>query len=194
VKNLERKISGAVHVLADDNLIKNCQPVFGTDSGLVWVMKKIKTVIIVVALMGMSSAACTPKLEKVEFDKACGREKVNENITVEGYISNDSISCSPDISGKRTCSFTLSENLNENEKGNIFFSLAEGRDGNQVETPESGGQKSTEDFSRENIKIRGGDGSIINIREKVAVSGKTNVLISATMAPVCQMDVININQ
>lgn len=154
----------------------------------------LKRILVPLVLIGALFAGCSKEAEKVDFNTACGGANESGIVTVEGYVKNDSTTCSPNMAGSRDCSLTLSEDLDENLKVPIFFSLAEGAKGNQVETQGTGGTKSSEKFSRENIRIRSDNGSIINIQEKVAVSGDASLLISSSMAPVCVMEATKIKQ
>ncbi|MEZ5427511.1 MAG: hypothetical protein R2747_14660 [Pyrinomonadaceae bacterium] len=148
--------------------------------------------LIFAVLIGIAAAACSPEFKKVPFEKACDRENQNQKITVEGYIGADSIVC--DSSDGGNCNFWLSEISGEKGAGSINFSLKQGTKGNQVERSESGGSNSGGTISGENIKIRSADGQIVNLREKVAVSGTTEVIISSGMMPLCRMDLVGIEQ
>lgn len=161
-------------------------------------MGEIRTLIFIITtslMMFLTNCTSYQTDEKVEFGKACDGENRNEDIKVEGYIINESVSCSDDFSGQRSCGLALSES-NDKEGSNINFSLQEGKTVNQIETSESDAQskKSSNSFTIENVKIRSNNGSIIDLKKKVAISGKTTIHISSTMMPVCEMKVDKIEQ
>ena len=156
-------------------------------------MNKTNTLIrIIVVSIGLSLAACSEKVEIAKIFDAC---KSGGIVIIQGYIIDDTTSCSPGTSGNRECSLILNEN-SEGIEQEIYFTLVEGRNANQVETSEVDAKKtkSSSSFAMEDIKIRGDNGSIINLQEKVLVIGKTELILSSSGVAVCSMVVKKIEQ
>lgn len=148
--------------------------------------------VVTFALVLSASISCGVfRSNVVSFSDACGG-KPNRNVVIEGYIANDSSTCSPASEGGRECSFTLSDN---ERRANVLFPLGLGGGNNQVQPREADGQvKSFSTFRMDELRISGSNGSVIDVEKKVRLSGKTTVLVSSTMAAVCRLDDVKISQ
>src|SRR6185436_9151030 len=94
----------------------------------------------------------------VEFSKACVPEKEKKIIAVSGYLRpGASVFCSKH-GGRMECGFTFAETAD----------VKQGSGANTVDKLKSG-------YRREEIKIRDSAGSVINLAEKVRLTGKMNV-------------------
>jgi|SRR6185436_279028 len=102
----------------------------------------------------------------VEFSKACVPEKEKKIIAVSGYLRpGASVFCSKH-GGRMECGFTFAETADA--KQGFSADIEQGSGANTVDKLKSG-------YRREEIKIRDSAGSVINLAEKVRLTGKMNV-------------------
>jgi hypothetical protein len=102
----------------------------------------------------------------VEFSKACAVENEKKIIVVSGFLSPGvSVFCS-NHGGRMECSYTFSET--PGAKQGFSAHLEQGGGANAVDKLKSG-------YRREDVKIRDSAGNVINLAEKVTLTGKMNV-------------------
>jgi hypothetical protein len=128
----------------------------------------------------------------VGFDVACSQDP-GRKVTVEGFVSSDTSTCSLDSSGVRECPFTIADT---NRTRDILFSLVEGNGSNQVNTPEADMKEkpSITTFKVTSFQIIGDRGTVVDMSKKVFLSGKTTLLVSSTGKAVCRLDEATITQ
>ena len=118
----------------------------------------------------------------VEFAQACTPENEKKYIEVSGFFDTaGGVYCS-NRSGRMECSFNFKENPTGDKKISAY--IEQGTSANTVEELKSG-------FKREDIKIRDNGGSVINIADKVRVTGEMNVTPDAK---VCFINVTKIEK
>lgn len=118
----------------------------------------------------------------VEFANACNPENEKKYVETSGFLdSGGGVYCS-NRSGRMECSFNLKENPNAEKKFSAY--IERGSSANTVEELKSG-------FKREDIKIRDNGGNIINLAEKVKVTGEMNVTLDGK---VCYLNVTKIEK
>jgi hypothetical protein len=102
----------------------------------------------------------------IEFANLCGVENEKKYVETSGFLdSGGGVYCS-NRSGRMECSFNFKESPTGEKKISAY--LERGSSANTVEELKSG-------FKREDIKIRDNGGSVINLAEKVKVTGEMNV-------------------
>ena len=102
----------------------------------------------------------------VEFANACTPENEKKYVETSGFLdSGGGVYCS-NRSGRMECSFNLKESPTGEKKFSAY--IEQGSSANTVEELKSG-------FKREDIKIRDNAGNVINLAEKVKVTGEMNV-------------------
>ena len=102
----------------------------------------------------------------VEFSKACVPENEKKIISVSGYLRpGASVFCSKH-GGRMECGFTFVETADA--KKGFSADIEQGSGANTVDKLKSG-------YRREDVKIRDSAGNVINLAEKVRLSGKMNV-------------------
>lgn len=102
----------------------------------------------------------------VEFANACSPENEKKYVETSGFLdSGGGVYCS-NRSGRMECSFNLKESPDGEKKISAY--IERGSSANTVEELKSG-------FKREDIKIHDNGGSVINLAEKVKLTGEMNV-------------------
>lgn len=102
----------------------------------------------------------------VEFSKACALENEKKIIAVSGFLRPGvSVFCS-NHGGRMECGFTFAETADA--KKGFSADLEQGSGANTVDKLKSG-------YRREDVKIRDSAGNVINLAEKVRLTGKMNV-------------------
>jgi hypothetical protein len=97
----------------------------------------------------------------VEFAKACNVENNNKTVEVSGYIGRgNGVSCG-EMGGYSQCLYRLNEKLTD--KDGIKVGIVQGESANQAEQLP---------IADKDIKLHGADGSIINITDKVKLTGE----------------------
>lgn len=112
---------------------------------------------------GCSTSPGTP----IEYSKACATENDKKYIEVSGFFDDGkSVFCSNTGGGPVRCGFNLKE-TKESEKVSISADIERGNGANEIEELKSG-------YKKEDIKIRASDGNIVNLAEKVKITGTIN--------------------
>ncbi|HST51876.1 MAG TPA: hypothetical protein VLJ61_07685 [Pyrinomonadaceae bacterium] len=105
----------------------------------------------------------------VEFSKACSAENDKKTVEISGYLDGDEgVFCSETVvgGGEYNCQYRLKEKPAD-QKG-IKANIKEGKSANQAEELSAG-------YERKDIKIHAADGQIINIADKVKLTGEMSV-------------------
>ena len=125
----------------------------------------------IIFLCGLA-AACNQTGVPVEYSKACTAENDKKYIEISGYLSpRTSIYCSNTGGGPVRCGVNLLETPNS-EKDNLSADIERGNSANNIEEIKGS-------FKKEDIKIHDNNGSIINLADKVKVTGKLNKIPDA---------------
>ena len=102
----------------------------------------------------------------VEFSKACVPENEKKIIAVSGFLGpGASVFCSKH-GGRMECGFTFAQTADA--KKGFGAHVEQGSGANTVDKLKSG-------YRREDVKIRDSAGNVINLAEKVKLTGKMNV-------------------
>jgi hypothetical protein len=102
----------------------------------------------------------------VEYAKACALENEKKIVAVSGFLSPGvSVFCS-NHGGRMECGFTFAETADA--KKGFSADIEQGSGANTVDKLKSG-------YRREDVKIRDSAGNVINLAEKVKLTGKMNV-------------------
>ncbi|HLA95905.1 MAG TPA: hypothetical protein VK612_09305, partial [Pyrinomonadaceae bacterium] len=119
--------------------------------------------IIFAALVGLFAIACNTTGTPVEFAKACDIENEKKTIEVSGFLDDKgSLFCSNIGGGNVKCGFRLMEN--KGDEKTIGADIEQGSSANNVEKLGSG-------YKKEDIKVRDNGGNIINMADKVKLTG-----------------------
>ncbi|HEY8559596.1 MAG TPA: hypothetical protein VIL74_04270 [Pyrinomonadaceae bacterium] len=125
-------------------------------------------VFLCLAAAGCGSAPGTP----VEYAKACAAENDKKNIEVTGFLSpRRSVFCSNTGGGPVRCGVNLLETADA-QKDNFSADIERGTGANNIEEIKGS-------FKREDIKIHDNDGNLVNLAEKVKVTGVLNKIPNA---------------
>ena len=112
------------------------------------------------------AVACNKTGVPVEFSKACSLENEKKYIEVSGFLNDKGgVFCS-NIGGRMDCGFKLTENPNDEKS--ITADIEQGTWANNVE-------KLERSYKTEDIKIHDNDGNVINLAERVKITGEINV-------------------
>ena len=115
----------------------------------------------------------------VEFSKACELANEKKIIAVSGYLRpGASVFCSKH-GGRMDCSFTFAETADA--KKGFSAHIEQGSGANTVDKLKSG-------YRREDLKIRDSAGNVINLAEKVRLTGKMNVAPDVCFLQVTRID------
>ena len=115
----------------------------------------------------------------VEFSKACAPENEKKIIAVSGYLRpGASVFCSKH-GGRMECGFTFAETADA--KQGFSADIEQGSGANTVDKLKSG-------YRREDLKIRDSAGNVINLAEKVRLTGKMNVAPNVCFLQVTRID------
>ena len=108
--------------------------------------------------------SCSPeKGIPVEYSQTCNLENNDKVLEVSGYLKDEgSVYCS-NTSGRYECGFNLIGE-DKNAKG-FTVNIQVGSSSNSVEKLESG-------YSQKDIKIHDDRGDIVNLEQKVTITGK----------------------
>ena len=100
----------------------------------------------------------------VEFSKACNTENDKKTVEISGYLDRgDGVSCG-EMGGYSECLYRLKEN--PTDKKGIKVGIVQGDSANQAEKLP---------IADKDIKIHAADGSIINIADKVKLTGEMSI-------------------
>jgi putative hemolysin len=129
-------------------------------------------------------AACTQSESgtPMDFSKACALENEKKVVEINGFLSAaGSVFCS-NRGGRMECGFKFTEAPGAG-KG-ITAYVEQGSGANTVDKLKSG-------YKREDVKIRDNAGNLINLSEKIKLTGKLNVTPDLS---VCFIDVTKIER
>lgn len=157
-------------------------------------MKTIKIILLV--SIGLFLMSCSKPAPMVNHANACDAANKDKEISVEGYIaSGKQVPCQWLLEATRRCAFMFLSKPGEVEKGFIVY-FSEGKDSNQIETPESGtGKKTTTVFKPDEVKIKSGNGSVITPQDKIKVTGKVRITEGSTSTEtICSVHVDRIEK
>lgn len=157
-------------------------------------MKTVKIMLLV--SIGLFLISCSKPAPTVNHANVCDAANKDKEVAVEGYIaSGKQVPCQWLLESARRCAFMFLSKPGEVEKGFIVY-FSEGKDGNQIETPESGmGKKTTTVFKPDEVKIKSGDGSIITAQNKIKVTGKVRITEGSTSGEtICSVNVDRIEK
>jgi hypothetical protein len=116
----------------------------------------------------------------VEFSKACNAENNNKTVEISGYLGRgDGVSCG-EMGGYSECLYRLNEN--PTDKKGIKVGIVQGDSANQAEKLP---------IADKDIKIHAADGSIINIADKVKLTGEMSISSDGSY---CSMKVTNVEK
>lgn len=123
--------------------------------------------ILTIAFVCCFAANCANKTGvPVEFSNACAVENEKKYLEVSGFLnSGGGVYCS-NRGGRMECSFNFRETPDGEKKISAY--IEQGSSANSVEELKKG-------FKPEDVKIRANDGSVINLADKVKVTGEMNV-------------------
>jgi hypothetical protein len=124
-------------------------------------------IISVFMFVAVFTSACNKTGVPVEFSKACSIENEKKYIEVSGFLDDKGgVFCSNIGGGNVKCGFKLLENPGSEKS--IGADIEEGTWANNVEKLGSG-------YKKEDIKIHDNGGNIINLADKVKLTGEMNV-------------------
>ena len=116
---------------------------------------------------------CDKKGEPIAFDNACKLANEKKTVEMSGFLNDHGgIFCSNIGGGDVRCGVDLTETLNA-EKG-IKSDIVQGSSSNEIEKMPSG-------YKKEDIKIRDNGGNLIDLSQKVKITGEMNVLPDESM-------------
>lgn len=140
-------------------------------------------VLVGVALVGASCGSSAPSAVVVEYGQVCTDANKDKTIAVEGFLQvAEKVPCLNMLNPRRDCAVKILDKVNV--VGNeIIAYLPEGTEPNQMETPESSGAKpefkKTTVFTREQVKFRAGDGTVVvpqaDVATPVTITGKVSL-------------------
>lgn len=140
---------------------------------------KMKKYFLVTALL-FSISCNKPTASLTEYGQVCTDANKDKEVSVKGFLQvADKVPCLKILNPKRDCSFKFLDKVNVigNE---LIVSLPEGNGKNEVETPEfSNPPKPSTIFTRDQVKIRLNDGTVItpqaDIATPIIVTGKVYI-------------------
>jgi len=147
-------------------------------------MKRNKYLALSLLTVSFFGASCakSDSAPTVEYAQVCTPANKDKEVTVAGFLNvADKVPCTKALNIKRDCAFKFMDKVNV--VGNeIMIFLPEGTDKNQAETPDaaksSAELKPSAVFTREEVKFRTDDGSLIvpqaNIATPVTATGKVH--------------------
>lgn len=143
-------------------------------------MNKFSVLALVTLLFFAANCSKTQTATVTDYAQVCTVANKDKDVTVEGFLQvADKVPCMNMLNPKRDCAFKFADKINVVGKEIIVY-LQEGAGSNETETPEAGKSafqsKPTSVFTREQVKIRLDDGSLItpqaDIATPVTVTGK----------------------
>ena len=100
----------------------------------------------------------------VEFSKACNAENNNKTVEISGYVGRgNGVSCG-EMGGYSQCLYRLNEK--PTDRDGIKVGIVQGASANQAEDLP---------IADKDIKIHAADGSVINIANKVKLTGEMSI-------------------
>lgn len=120
-------------------------------------------------VIGLTAACGVEPGVPTEFAKACSAENDKKQIETSGFLSpQGSVMCSNTGGGPVRCGIAFKETA-EAEKSSINADIERGSAANTIEELQRG-------YKREDVKIRDNGGNLINLSEKVKITGKMNFI------------------
>ena len=146
-------------------------------------MKINKCLVLLLLTISVFAGSCskTSSAPVVEYTEVCTPANKDKEVTVRGFLNvADKVPCVKILNIKRDCAFKFMDKVNITGS-EIMIYLPEGTEKNQAETPDA--QKSevrpTSVFTRDEVKFRLDDGSVItpqkDIATPVTVTGKVSL-------------------
>lgn len=113
------------------------------------------------------AAGCNNDIVPVDLGGACSPENNGKYVALNGFITPSlSVFCSGK-SGRNECGFLVKERLDRDE--DLRVAIEQATTANSVEKSESG-------YTKDNIRIRDDTGSVIDLSEKVHLTGQMRVV------------------
>ena len=148
-------------------------------------MRVTKCRSLAILLLAVFAVSCSksPSAPTVEYAQVCTPANSDKEVTVQGFLNvTDKVPCVKMLNIKRDCAFKFMDKVNITGS-EIMVYLAEGTEKNQAETPDAGkgyGEvKPSAVFTREEVKFRLDDGSVVvpqkDVATPVVVTGKVNL-------------------
>jgi hypothetical protein len=143
--------------------------------------------ILAVIFLGLAAVGCNTTGTLVEHAKACDADNDGKTLEVAGFLNDKGgLYCSNTGGGPVRCGFKLL--ANPTDETGFSADIETGSSANTVEKPTSG-------YKKEDLKVRDNGGNILNLAEKVKVTGS----IRSTKDPVsnslvCYMKVYKIEK
>jgi hypothetical protein len=125
-------------------------------------------ILMIIFAVCLFAAGCSTAGVPVEYSKACSSENDNKYIEVGGFLNGKtSVFCSNIGGGSVKCGFSFKESpTSEKDMG---ADIEVGTGANTVE-------ELPKDYKSENVKIRDNNGNVINLADKVKLTGKLSVV------------------
>ena len=125
--------------------------------------------ILAIVFLCLAAIGCNTTGTPVEYSKACTPENDKKYVEVTGFLSpRRSVFCSNTGGGPVRCGVNLLETP-DSEKDNISADIERGTGANNIEDIKGS-------FQKEDIKIHDNSGNLINLADKVKVTGKMNTV------------------
>ena len=146
-------------------------------------MKKHKYTALTLLSFTVFAASCVKSVSSpaVEYAEVCTPANKDKDVIVQGFLNvTDKVPCVKMLNVKRDCAFKFMDKVNITGT-EIMVYLAEGTEKNHAETPDAikANIRPTSVFTRDEVKIRLDDGSVItpqkDIATPVTVTGKVNL-------------------
>ncbi|HMJ08491.1 MAG TPA: hypothetical protein VK468_05775, partial [Pyrinomonadaceae bacterium] len=132
--------------------------------------------LVLCAAAGLSIAACAGKpAETIDFANSCKIENDAKYVAITGYLNDGgSIFCSNIGGGPVTCGLMLAETADGVKGRGLKSDIDQGSGSNQIEKFEGS-------YKKENLRIRDNAGQMVNIGDKVKLTGKFSVTPDASL-------------
>jgi len=125
--------------------------------------------ILAIILVCGLAVACNQTGVPVEYSKACTAENDKKYIEVSGFLNpRTAIYCSNTGGGPMRCGVDLLENPTS-EKSPLSADIERGNSANNIEEVKGS-------FKKEDIKIHDNSGNVVNLADKVKITGKLNTV------------------
>jgi hypothetical protein len=125
-------------------------------------------ILAVIFVCGLA-VSCNQTGVPVEYSKACAAENDKKYIEVSGFLNpGRSVYCSNTGGGPVRCGIDLLE-APTSEKVSLSADIERGNSANNIEEIKSS-------YKKEDVKIHDNNGNIINLADKVKITGKLNVV------------------
>jgi hypothetical protein len=153
-------------------------------------MRTGKYLFLALFMLAVFAVSCTKSnpAPAVDYAQVCTTANKDKEVAVAGFLNvTDKVPCLKMLNPKRDCAFKFMDKVNITGREIIVY-LPEGAEKNQAETPDA--QKSSSElkpttvFTRDEVKFRLDDGSLIvpqkDIATPVTVTGKVSFSESET--------------